>query len=94
MDKPIPQLNLDDFRSDSAAERDAFVQALGDAFSEVGFVAIRGNLLNWRIIDRLYEQIQLFFRLPQSLKDPTPCPTVPGNEVIRPLVKKVPKGEM
>ena len=92
MDRPIPQLNLDDFRSDSAAERGAFVQALGDAFSEVGFVAIRGNLLNWRIIDRLYEQIQLFFRLPQSLKDPYTLPDGAGQRGYTAFGKESAKG--
>ncbi|MGC6480193.1 MAG: isopenicillin N synthase family dioxygenase [Flavobacteriaceae bacterium] len=65
----IPQLNLDHFTGDDPSLQQKFVEALGDAFSEIGFVAISGELLDWTTIDRLYEQVQLFFGMPQSIKD-------------------------
>jgi isopenicillin N synthase-like dioxygenase len=39
----IPSLNLADFTTGDPARRDSFVQALGDAFTNIGFVAIRNH---------------------------------------------------
>jgi len=89
----IPQLNLDHFLSENPAQEQQFVRALGKAFSDVGFVAIRGDFLDWKAIDLLYEQIQLFFGLPQSIKDRYCIPDGAGQRGYTSFGKESAKGQ-
>ena len=42
----IPSVNLSDFLSDDPKRKDAFVQAIGKAYEEIGFVALKGHFLD------------------------------------------------
>ncbi len=64
----IPSVDLNDFLTDNPIEKKAFVNAIGASFEEIGFVALSGHFLEEELVDKLYEQIQLFFALPLEVK--------------------------
>lgn len=64
----IPSVDLSDFLSNDPARKQAFVDALGAAYSDIGFVAVRGHLLEDSTSEKLYEACQQFFALPEATK--------------------------
>lgn len=64
----IPSLDLADFYGDDKDKKDKFVQALSDAYNNIGFVAIRNHFLTSEMQDRIYKSIIRFFSLPDSIK--------------------------
>lgn len=64
----IPSLDLADFTSGDAEKKAAFVKKLGDAYQNIGFVAIKNHGLNQQLQDRLYAVIKEFFSLPDDVK--------------------------
>ena len=60
MANTIPQIDLEQFLSEDKSARDSFVQSLGSAFSDIGFVALRGHFLTTDLIEELYRQIKIF----------------------------------
>ena len=66
--KQIPSVDLKDFLSNDPDKRDAFIQNLGKAYEDIGFVALKGHFLNPELVESLYEQIRSFFALPDDVK--------------------------
>ena len=64
----IPSLDLADFVSGDDDQRTRFVQDLGEAYNNIGFVAIKNHGLSQGLQDRLYAVIQEFFALPEEVK--------------------------
>ncbi|GGZ21952.1 flavonol synthase [Echinicola pacifica] len=64
----IPSLDLADFTSGDAAKKAAFVNKLGDAYQNIGFVAIKNHGLSQELQDKLYAAIQQFFALEDEVK--------------------------
>lgn len=64
----IPSVDLADFLSGNPEQKAAFVQALGKAYEEVGFVAVRNHGLTESISNNLYAQVKRFFDLPLETK--------------------------
>ncbi|HRI22721.1 MAG TPA: 2-oxoglutarate and iron-dependent oxygenase domain-containing protein, partial [Panacibacter sp.] len=64
----IPVVDLSDFLSDDAGRKAAFVQQLGQAYEEVGFVAVKNHGIPDSLITELYEYVQQFFSLPLEKK--------------------------
>ena len=64
----IPSVDLNDFLSEDQAKKAQFVEKLGKAYEEIGFAAVTNHGINVDLIKRLYEQIELFFNLPESVK--------------------------
>jgi isopenicillin N synthase-like dioxygenase len=64
----IPVVDLDAFRKGTPEEREAFVQQLGKAYEEVGFVAVQHHGIEDALIQSLYETVQQFFSLPLEKK--------------------------
>ena len=64
----IPSLDLQNFQQGSHSERKQFVQDLGEAFNHIGFVALKNHGLTDQTTEQLYEAIQTFFLLPESVK--------------------------
>lgn len=65
----IPSVNLADFISGDKAQKERFVQEIGDAFEDIGFVALSGHFLSEKLVQDLYKEIKDFFNLPQEVKD-------------------------
>ncbi|EON74983.1 Oxidoreductase [Lunatimonas lonarensis] len=66
--KEIPSLDLADFVSGDLDQKAAFVKNLGDAYQNIGFVAIKNHGLTESLQAKLYEVIQRFFALPDDQK--------------------------
>ncbi len=60
----IPSVDLADFLSDDAEKKQSFVQALGSAYEDVGFVAVKNHGITDQLIEDLYNTVQQFFSLP------------------------------
>jgi isopenicillin N synthase-like dioxygenase len=60
----IPVVDLSDFLSGDNKKKSAFVEALGSAYEEVGFVAVTHHGIDEQLITDLYKYIQKFFALP------------------------------
>lgn len=64
----IPSLDLAAFYAGNPALKESFVDQLGDAYGNIGFVAIRNHFLTADIQHRLYNAIKVFFSLPDERK--------------------------
>lgn len=75
----IPSLDLDNFRHGNTEQRAKFVADLGDAFNNVGFVAIKNHGLRDELREKLYQSIQEFFSLPEAVKKQYDKPELNGQ---------------
>ena len=75
----IPSVDLNDFLSDDLHKKSLFVSTIGAAFQEIGFCAVRGHFLDDKLVERLYEQIKLFFDLPTDVKKKYEHPEFSGQ---------------
>jgi Isopenicillin N synthase and related dioxygenases len=64
----IPVVNLADFLSGDPQLKQAFVNQLGKAYEEVGFVAVKNHGIPDELIADLYKYVQEFFALPLATK--------------------------
>ena len=64
----VPSLDLADFTGTDPEKRKKFVAALGAAYNNIGFVAIRNHYLTDDLSARLYDAIKKFFALPDAAK--------------------------
>lgn len=64
----IPSVDLADFTSGNPQRKAQFVEALGRAYEEIGFVAVRNHGLSETLTAELYRQVQAFFNLPEAVK--------------------------
>jgi isopenicillin N synthase-like dioxygenase len=64
----IPSVDLNDFVHGSAEEKMKFVEALGKAYEDIGFVAVKNHLIAQATVDRLYNEVKAFFELPEDTK--------------------------
>lgn len=66
--KNIPSVDLSDFVSDNPKRKQQFVNEIGKAYEEIGFVALKGHFLSDELVDKLYSEIKKFFNLPLETK--------------------------
>ena len=92
MGNTIPQIDLEQFLSDDKSARDSFVQSLGSAFSDIGFVALRGHFLTTDLIEELYRQTKIFFNLPEPVKMKYHVQALAGQRGYTPFGKETAKG--
>ncbi|WP_394971862.1 isopenicillin N synthase family dioxygenase [uncultured Croceitalea sp.] len=65
----IPSVNLEDFLSEDQKKKEQFIENIGAAFENIGFVALSGHFLSDQLVENLYSEIKKFFSLPQEVKD-------------------------
>ena len=75
----VPSLDLADFTSSDPAKKQAFVDALGQAYNNIGFVAIKNHGLSEAQTKKLYATIQKFFMLPDEVKQKYEVPELAGQ---------------
>jgi isopenicillin N synthase-like dioxygenase len=66
--KTIPTVDLADFLSGDAHRKQKFVQEIGNAYHEVGFVTVKNHGIDEKLIEKLYEQVKAFFNLSLETK--------------------------
>lgn len=64
----IPSLDLNIFKYGNDLQKKMFIDNLGKAFNDIGFVAIKGHGLSEDQTNKLYEMVQKFFSLPDHMK--------------------------
>ena len=92
MTQTIPQVDLQQFLSQDPSDRNQFVSNLGSAFSDIGFVALRGHYLTEELVTELYDQIMAFFDLPESIKMKYHIAGLAGQRGYTPFGKETAKG--
>jgi len=65
----IPSVDLGDFVSGEPQRKKKFITEIGQAFEQIGFVALSGHFLSDDLVEDLYAEIKNFFNLPQETKD-------------------------
>ena len=75
----IPRLDLLQFTAGSTEERQTFIQDLGKAFNETGFVTIANHGLSSDLISELYEVVKAFFDQPEAVKRKYEYPELAGQ---------------
>ena len=75
----IPVVNLADFLSGDPQLKQQFVQQLGKAYEEVGFVAVKNHGIPDDLIAEMYKQVQQFFSLPIDRKKQYEIPELAGQ---------------
>jgi isopenicillin N synthase-like dioxygenase len=64
----IPVVDLAEFLSGDESKKQKFVQQLGKAYEEVGFVAVKNHGIPDALIADLYKNVKEFFELPEEVK--------------------------
>ena len=75
----IPSVNLADFLSDDVSKKQQFISEIGQAYENIGFVALKGHFLDDALVDKLYTQIKNFFDLPTETKKRYEIPGIGGQ---------------
>lgn len=66
--KNIPSVDLADFLSEDPKRKQKFVDEIGKAYEEIGFVALKNHFLSDNLVDELYKEVKAFFALPVETK--------------------------
>lgn len=64
----IPSVDLADFISEDPDRKSNFVKAIGKAYEEIGFVALKNHFLSDELVAELYKEVKAFFALPLETK--------------------------
>lgn len=89
----IPSVNLKDFLSDDPVRKQNFVDAIGKAYEEIGFVALKGHFLDDTLVDNLYQEVKNFFSLPTETKRKYEIPGIGGQRGYVSFGKESAKGK-
>jgi len=88
----IPVVDLSDFLSGDPKRKESFVQQLGKAYEEVGFVAVKNHGIPDALIADLYKYVESFFRLPSEVKKKYEKPELAGQRGYTSFGKEHAKG--
>ncbi|MCF1191764.1 isopenicillin N synthase family oxygenase [Mangrovimonas sp. AS39] len=89
----IPSVNLKDFTSGDPERKQKFVDEIGKAYEEIGFVALKGHFLDDNLVEDLYKQIKSFFDLPVETKQKYEIPGIGGQRGYVSFGKESAKGK-
>ncbi|MFO8147037.1 MAG: isopenicillin N synthase family dioxygenase [Bacteroidota bacterium] len=64
----IPSVDLADFLSDDPKRKKKFVNEIGRAYEEIGFVSLKNHFLSDQLVEELYKEVKAFFDLPLEIK--------------------------
>ena len=64
----VPLIDLEDFSDNDPVRKEDFVRTLGDAFKNIGFVAVKNHGLSDVLTEKLYRSVKQFFDLPEAVK--------------------------
>ncbi len=86
----IPLIDLAEFINDNS--KHSFVQQLGKAYEDVGFVAVKNHGISDALIADLYKYVQQFFSLPLEQKGKYEIPGLAGQRGYTSFGKEHAKG--
>lgn len=64
----IPSVDLADFLSKDPKRKQKFVDKIGKAYEEIGFVSLKNHFLSDDLVEELYKEVKAFFDLPVEIK--------------------------
>ncbi len=88
----IPVVDLSDFTGEDPKLKESFVQKLGKAYEDVGFVAVKNHGIPDSLIADLYKYVQQFFSLPSDKKRGYEIPGLAGQRGYTSFGKEHAKG--
>jgi isopenicillin N synthase-like dioxygenase len=88
----IPVVDLSDFTGGDPKLKESFVQGLGKAYEDVGFVAVKNHGIPADLIADLYKYVQQFFSLPSDKKRAYEIPELAGQRGYTSFGKEHAKG--
>lgn len=89
----IPSVDLRDFLSDDPSRKQKFVNEIGKAYEEIGFVALKGHFLDDALVNNLYTEVKNFFNLPLEVKQKYEIPGIGGQRGYVSFGKESAKGK-
>ena len=89
----IPSVDLMDFISNDPERKQKFINEIGKAYEEIGFVALKGHFLDDNLVDRLYNEVKTFFSLPVETKKRYEIPGIGGQRGYVSFGKESAKGK-
>jgi isopenicillin N synthase-like dioxygenase len=89
----IPSVDLKDFISGDPKRKQQFIDNIGKAYEDIGFVALKGHFLDDGLVDKLYEEVKNFFNLPLSVKESYEIPGIGGQRGYVSFGKESAKGK-
>ncbi|EAR13032.1 putative 2OG-Fe(II) oxygenase superfamily protein [Polaribacter irgensii 23-P] len=89
----IPSVNLADFLSDDLAKKQKFINEIGHAYENIGFVALKGHFLDEALVTDLYAEVKNFFDLPVASKERYEIPGIGGQRGYVSFGKESAKGK-
>ncbi|GAA3655795.1 isopenicillin N synthase family dioxygenase [Flavivirga jejuensis] len=89
----IPSVDLNDFISDDPVKKQNFVNAIGKAYEDIGFVALKGHFLDDTLVENLYKEVKNFFSLPTETKQRYEIPGIGGQRGYVSFGKESAKGK-
>ena len=91
--KKIPSVNLADFLSSDKSKKQQFIDKIGHAYENIGFVALKGHFLDDELVENLYTEIKNFFDLPIETKEKYEIPGIGGQRGYVSFGKESAKGK-
>ncbi|NEW79489.1 MAG: isopenicillin N synthase family oxygenase [Gelidibacter sp.] len=91
--KNIPSVDLSDFLSGDPARKQKFINEIGEAYEEIGFVALRGHFLSDELTENLYKEVKNFFDLPDEVKQSYEIEGIGGQRGYTSFGKESAKGK-
>ncbi|OGS72336.1 MAG: flavonol synthase [Flavobacteria bacterium RIFCSPLOWO2_12_FULL_35_11] len=91
--KNIPSVDLSDFLSGDTARKQKFIKEIGEAYEEIGFVALRGHFLSDELTENLYKEVKNFFDLPDEIKQSYEIEGIGGQRGYTSFGKESAKGK-
>lgn len=88
----IPVVDLSDFLSGDPRRKQKFVNELGKAYEDVGFVAVKNHGIPEEVIGDLYKYVQQFFAMPSGSKKQYEVPGLAGQRGYTSFGKEHAKG--
>ncbi|WP_034058475.1 isopenicillin N synthase family dioxygenase [Lacinutrix jangbogonensis] len=89
----IPSVNLEDFLSEDPKRKQKFIDEIGKAYQDIGFVALKGHFLDEKLVNSLYSEIKNFFTLPVEDKRKYEIPGIGGQRGYVSFGKESAKGK-
>jgi isopenicillin N synthase-like dioxygenase len=89
----IPSVNLKDFISETPEKKQQFINDIGKAYEEIGFVALKGHFLDDELVENLYAEIKNFFEMSTEAKQKYEIPGIGGQRGYVSFGKESAKGK-
>ena len=91
--KNIPSVDLSDFLSKDKNRKQKFINEIGEAYEEIGFVALKGHFLTDELSENLYKEVKNFFDLPNTVKQKYEIEGIGGQRGYTSFGKESAKGK-